>query len=545
VKISNTLTGQKEDFTPGGDEVKLYVCGMTPKFHPHLGHARLFVAADVLRRYLEYRGYRVHHVQNFTDIDDKIIARAADEGDTPEAVARKYSDSYFAAMDALNVLRAHEYPTVTGVMPRIIAFVEGLIARGAAYVADGDVWFSVEHFPDYGALSGRQDALEEGLVGARKELEPGKRDPRDFALWKSAKPGEPAWDSPWGPGRPGWHIECSTMVRETLGDTIDIHGGGYDLLFPHHENERAQSEAFTGQPFVRYWAHIGLLTTSGGEKMSHSLLNFRTVQDVLEHYDPMAVRLYLLQTHYRAPLSFNEEALAGAARGLARLRAASGAPGQAPPVSPPILGRRRGPGDEVGPPSVPPNAGGEARTGARAGDEVGPPSVPPNAGGEARTADERGDGAPANPQSQASTGAAGAGEHEAPATPPGLGGQGGPRARFEAAMDDDFNTSAALAALFELAAELNARRGDPAAAAEVAEGQAVLRELAGVLGLDLAPRAGASAQAAEPFVELLLAVRGDLRAARQWVLADRIRDGLRELGVAVEDHPDGSTWRFE
>ena len=486
MKISNTLTGQKEDFAPGGDEVKLYVCGMTPKFHPHLGHARLFVAADVLRRYLEYRGYRVHHVQNFTDIDDKIIARAADEGDTPEAVARKYSDSYFAAMDALNVLRADEYPTVTGVMPQIIAFVEGLVARGAAYVADGDVWFSVEHFPDYGTLSGRQDALEEGLVGARKELEPGKRDPRDFALWKSAKPGEPAWDSPWGPGRPGWHIECSTMVRETLGDTIDIHGGGYDLLFPHHENERAQSEAFTGQPFVRYWAHIGLLTTSGGDKMSHSLLNFRTVQDLLEHYDPMAVRLYLLQTHYRAPLSFNEEAVAGAARGLARLRAAAGAPQQAPPASPNLAGWRR-PGDE--------HAG------------------------------------------------------EAPASPPELGGtEGGPaaaRARFETAMDDDFNTSAALAALFDLAGELNARRGDPAAAADAAEGQALLRELAGVLGLDLSPRASASAQAAEPFVELLLAVRGDLRTARQWALADRIRDGLRELGVAVEDRPDGSTWHFE
>jgi len=475
MKVSNTLSGQKEEFTPGGDVVRFYVCGMTPKFHPHVGHARIFVAADVMRRYLEYRGYRVHHVQNFTDIDDKIIARAEQEHKPPAEVAREYSDSYFEAMDRLNVLRAHEYPTVTGVMAGIIEFVQALIERGYAYAADGDVWFSVERFPDYGALSGRQETLDESLVGVRKELEPGKRDARDFALWKSAKPGEPAWDSPWGPGRPGWHIECSTMVRATLGDTIDLHSGGQDLIFPHHENERAQSEARTGEPFVRYWAHVGLVTTNG-EKMSHSLLNFRTVQDVLAVYEPMALRLYLLQTHYRSPLAFREDALAAAGRGLARLRAAAEPPGEVA-------------GD---------GAGGAGAAGA--------------------------------------TTSAAAGEA---------------RQRFDAAMDDDFNTPAALGALFDLASEINrrrtaARQGDAAAAAELPALQATLRELAGVLGLDLAGgESGATEAAAEPFVDLLLEVRRELRAAKQWALADRIRDGLRERGVVVEDHPTGSTWRFE
>lgn len=460
LRLSNTLTGRKEPFVPLGDEVKYYVCGMTPKFHPHVGHARLFVAADIVRRYLEYRGYRVRHVQNFTDIDDKIIERARLEGRSPEEVARAYTESYFAVMDALNVQRAHVYPTVTSTMPAIIAFVQGLIERGYAYVSDGDVWFSVARFPGYGQLSHRAEALEEGLVGARKELEPGKRDPRDFALWKRAKAGEPAWDSPWGPGRPGWHIECSTMVRETLGDTIDLHGGGWDLVFPHHENERAQSEALLGVPFVRYWVHVGLVLTDG-EKMAHSLGNFRTVQDILAHHDPMALRLYLLQTHYRVPLTFNEEALASAGRGLRRLRQALS----------PLPG------------------------------EPAPPAEPPGFVREARQ-------------------------------------------RFEQAMDDDLNTAGALAVLFDLASAINARRAP--APAEAAAGQSELRDLAGVLGLDLTRGpAERDAHAAEPFIELLLAVRQELRSAKQWALADRIREGLRELGVIVEDSPQGSTYRFE
>ncbi len=488
VRITNTLSGEKEEFVPVGDVVRMYVCGMTPKFHPHVGHARIFVAADILRRYLEYRGYAVRHVQNFTDIDDKIIARANAEHRRPEEVAKEYSDSYFEAMDALNVLRAHEYPTVTSTMPAIIAFVQGLVESGHAYVGASepgstggrDVWFAVETFPSYGELAGREATLDEQNIGVRVELEPGKRDPRDFALWKSAKPGEPAWDSPWGPGRPGWNIECSAMVRQTLGDTIDIHGGGRDLIFPHHENERAQSEALLGKVFVRYWAHAGLVETAGGEKMSHSLENFQTVHDLLKVYDPMALRLYLLQTHYRAPLTFREDALAAAAQGLARLRGAA----EAIPVG---------------------NAGGGPSAISSPSEMGGPAEGPPS---------------PAGPAAEA-------------------------RARFEAAMDDDFNTSGALAALFDLAKDINSRRQVPAAAAEVTVEQATLRELAGVLGLDLTPRQAAAPAGAEPFVELLLTVRQELRAAKQWALADRIRDGLRERGVVVEDHPGGSTWHFE
>jgi len=322
LRITNTLSGRKEDFVPLGDPVRMYVCGMTPKFHPHIGHARIFLAVDVIRRTLEHRGYRVRHIQNFTDIDDKIIARAQQEGAAADKVARKYTDSYFESMAKIGVRPAHEYPSVTASMPDIIQFVEGLVEQDFAYQVDGDVYFAVAKFPEYGKLSGRTE--ESGMVGVRKELEPGKHDPRDFALWKGAKPGEPSWQSPWGPGRPGWHIECSTMVRETLGDQIDIHAGGEDLIFPHHENEIAQSEAFTGcVPFSKYWAHIGLVTT-GSEKMAHSLMNFTTLQDMLAKYEPAAVRLYLLQTHYRAPMVFSEQGLIDASRTLSTLRAAFG-----------------------------------------------------------------------------------------------------------------------------------------------------------------------------------------------------------------------------
>jgi cysteinyl-tRNA synthetase len=305
----------------------MYVCGMTPKFHPHIGHARLFVGADIIRRTLEQHGYRVHHVQNFTDIDDKIIARAEREGVSAKDVARTYTDSYFQSMAKIGVQPAHAYPSVTASMADIIEFVQALVARGYAYEVDGNVYFEVAKFRDYGKLSGRTEEGG-GLVGARKDLEPGKRAPRDFALWKSAKPGEPSWPSPWGPGRPGWHIECSAMVRETLGEQIDIHAGGEDLIFPHHENEIAQSEALTGKaPFARYWAHIGLVTT-GSEKMAHSLENFTTLQEMLDKYDPAAVRLYLLGTHYRAPMVFTEQGLIESGRTLTTLRAAYGDPAE-------------------------------------------------------------------------------------------------------------------------------------------------------------------------------------------------------------------------
>ena len=333
IRLTNTLSGREEPLVAHGDPLTLYTCGMTPKFHPHVGHARLFIAIDIIRRYLEYRGYRVKHVQNFTDVDDKIIARGHQEDIDPVEVARRYSESYFQTMDALNVRRAHLYPTVTQFMSKIIEFVDGLIERGHAYESEGDVYFDVSTKTDYGKLAGR---TEEGqLVGVRKDLEPHKRHPRDFALWKRAKAGEPAWESPWGPGRPGWHIECSTMSRETLGDQIDLHAGGQDLIFPHHENEIAQSEALTGKvPFCYAWTHIGLVTV-GGEKMAHSVGNFTTVLDVLRHHEPMALRLYLTNTHYRSPLAFNEESLISSGRGLDRLRAAAGPSGDVTSIAAP------------------------------------------------------------------------------------------------------------------------------------------------------------------------------------------------------------------
>src|ERR671933_1346348 len=311
----------------------MYVCGLTPKFHVHLGHARVFVAMDVLRRYLEYRGYKLKHVQNFTDIDDKIIQRAALEKRDARSTADSYMDSYFDSMDRLNVKRADEYPTVTGYMERIVEFVAGLVENNHAYAIDtGDVYFDVASFPAYGKLSRRD--LNSQLVAARKELEPGKRDPRDFALWKRAREGEPSWPSPWGRGRPVWHIECSAMARETLGDQLDIHGGGADLIFPHHENEIAQSESLTGKdPFVRYWAHSGLVVLGGGEKMAHSLENFTTIDAILERYTPLEVRYFLVATHYRSSLTFTLEGEAGDVRvrgiedargALSRLRRALG-----------------------------------------------------------------------------------------------------------------------------------------------------------------------------------------------------------------------------
>jgi cysteinyl-tRNA synthetase len=329
VRIYSTLTGREDELVPLHPDgvLRMYVCGMTPKYHPHIGHGRTFVAMDVVRRYLLFRGFQVKYVQNFTDVDDKIIARAAQEGRAANATAQSYIDSYFEVMDRLNVRRADEYPTVTAYMERIVEFTAGLVETQHAYASElGDVWFDVTSFAEYGKLSRRD--LNSQLVAARKELEPGKRDPRDFALWKRAREGEPNWPSPWGRGRPGWHIECSAMVRETLGDQIDIHGGGADLIFPHHENEIAQSESLTHQsPFARHWTHTGLVTLVGGEKMAHSAENFTTLASILDRYDAQAVRFFFIGTHYRSSLTFAlEETSIGAVivRGIEDARAAMG-----------------------------------------------------------------------------------------------------------------------------------------------------------------------------------------------------------------------------
>ena len=321
LKVYNTLTREKELFVPAEPgKVKIYVCGVTPYNHPHIGNARPFIIWDVIHRYFERQGLAVTHIQNFTDVDDKIIDAAAREGIAWHELAGRYIKAYFEVMDSLNVRRVDLYPRVSGHMPEIIDMVATLVDKGHAYVVDGDVYFSVQDFPSYGHLSGR--SLEDMKAGARVEVDDRKRHPMDFALWKSAKPGEPSWDSPWGPGRPGWHIECSTMSHKYLGCGFDFHGGGSDLIFPHHENEVAQSEAFTGcAPFVRYWVHNGFVTVNS-EKMSKSLGNFFLVKDILAHFRPMVLRFFILSTHYRSPLDFSDERLTEAERAWTRLASA-------------------------------------------------------------------------------------------------------------------------------------------------------------------------------------------------------------------------------
>ncbi|MCY3692003.1 MAG: cysteine--tRNA ligase [Chloroflexi bacterium] len=454
MKLYNTLSGQVEKFVPAdANEVKMYVCGVTPYSATHVGHALSYVVFDTLRRYLEYKGYRVRHIQNFTDVDDKIIQRAQESGVSEDELVEEFIGDYFSAMDALNIQRAAEYPRATREIPRIIDAIAGLIDRGHAYPTAGDVYFRVTSKDDYGKLSHR--TLDSMIAGARIQVDENKEHPMDFVLWKGAKPGEPSWESPWGPGRPGWHIECTAMSLEYLGEQLDIHGGGQDLVFPHHENEIAQSECYTGaKPFSRYWMHNGLLQL-GSDKMSKSLGNLVSVVEVLERYSPDAMRLYFLSSHYRSPLAYSDEGAAAIERSLDRIRHA--------------LTPSNGSGPQV------------------------------------------------NPSSHA--------------------------ARFATAMDDDLNTPQAVAALFDLARDINRGRD---AGQRIDEGQATLRELGGVLGLTFAERASSDTElAAAPFIDLLVSVRSDLRAARQFALADQIRDGLAEQGVALEDSAQGTQWQYQ
>jgi cysteinyl-tRNA synthetase len=320
MKVYNTLSGKKEEFSPQGDEVKMYVCGVTPYDDAHIGHAMSYIIFDVIRRYLRFRSYKVKYVQNVTDIDDKIIDRANKLNIPPAELAQKYTDGYFEDMDALNIERADIYPRATGEIDKIIEVIQGLIDKGYAYAAGGSVYFRVRQVSDYGKLSHRSlDSMVAGECAVGGEE---KEDPMDFALWKASKPGEPYWESPWGRGRPGWHIECSAMSLKYLGDTLDIHGGGQDLIFPHHENEIAQSESFTGKkPFVKYWLHNGLVQF-GEEKMSKSLGNLITIKQALEKYSPDAIRIFILSSHYRNPLTYSEEGLKAAERGAERLQRA-------------------------------------------------------------------------------------------------------------------------------------------------------------------------------------------------------------------------------
>jgi cysteinyl-tRNA synthetase len=318
VNIYDTLTRTKKPLKPfQSNKLRIYVCGPTVYDKAHVGHAMSSIVFDVIRRYLEFKGYGVKHVMNYTDVDDKVIRRAQEQGVEPLSLAQRYITEYDQHLHDLGVLPAHVNPRVSQEMDAIIAMVKGLIEKGFAYKIDGDVYFRVARDEAYGKLSGR--VVDEMLAGARLEVDERKEDPADFALWKASKPGEPAWDSPWGTGRPGWHIECSAMCLRHLGERIDIHGGGNDLIFPHHENEIAQSESFNGTLFAAHWVHNGMMQM-GGEDMSKSTGNVFTIEAFLNEHEPDVLRLLILNSHYRSPLTFNEDVLRQAERGLERLR---------------------------------------------------------------------------------------------------------------------------------------------------------------------------------------------------------------------------------
>lgn len=317
MQLYNTLTRKKEEFVPiNPGKVAMYVCGPTVYNYFHIGNARPFMMFDILRRYLEYRGLEVTYVQNFTDVDDKIINRANEEGIDSLAISEKYIEEYFKDADALGIKRATVHPKVRDTIPEIIAFIEVLVKKGYAYESSGDIYFETSKFKTYGKLS--KQSIEDLESGARVEVNELKRNPVDFALWKAAKPGEPYWESPWGKGRPGWHIECSVMCTKFLGETIDIHAGGADLVFPHHENEIAQSEAYSGKQYVHYWLHNGYINIDN-EKMSKSKGNFFTVRDILNDYEAEVLRFFMVQAHYRSPVNFSRELVEAAASGLERL----------------------------------------------------------------------------------------------------------------------------------------------------------------------------------------------------------------------------------
>jgi len=458
LSVYNDLNRKKETFvplTPG--KVNMYVCGMTVYDLCHLGHARVLVVFDVISRYLRWTGYQVTYVRNITDIDDKIIQRANERGEPFRALTQRFIDAMHEDAAALGILQPDLEPRATEHLPEIIAMISRLIERGHAYVAEnGDVYYDVRSFPGYGSLSGK--SIEDLQVGARVEPGDAKRDPLDFALWKSAKPDEPAWESPWGQGRPGWHIECSAMSTEALGDTFDIHGGGADLTFPHHENEIAQSEGATGHPFVKYWLHNGFVRIND-EKMSKSLGNFFTVREILQRYRAEEVRYFILTSQYRSPLNYDEEHLDNARAALTRFYTALRDLPESEPADDEAL-----------------------------------------------------------------------------------------EAKFHAAMEDDFNTPEALAAMFELAREINRERTtNPARAGALAS---LLRRLGNLLGI-LQDDPEAYLRGGEPGTEgladadidALIERRVQAKKDRNWADADAIRDQLKEAGIVLEDSPSGTTWR--
>ena len=470
--VYNTMTRKKEEFHPlRAGEVSIYCCGVTPYNDPHIGNARPFVTWDVIRRFLARKGYKVRYIQNFTDVDDKIIGAANREGVTWKEISDRYIAAYFKAMDALNVRRADVFPRVSETMEDILRMIETLIARGYAYAtAAGDVYYRVEAFSRYGCLSGR--SLEDMEAGARVEVNETKENPMDFALWKAAKPGEPSWESPWGQGRPGWHIECSAMSVKYLGDAFDFHGGGSDLIFPHHENEIAQAEPCIDgdEKFARYWLHNGFITIDN-EKMSKSKNNFFTVKDILKEFPGEVIRFFILQTHYRSPLDFSDERLREAQTALDRLRNANAVVAE--------LTQREGTAD----------------TGAELAAQA-----------ETFLRD------------------------------------------FDAAMDDDFNTALAISQMFGLAKEINRyhqelERGAAFDAANFGRAADAYHAMAAIIGIFEQEEAPADDGLTDALMDLIIGIRQEARAAKNWAVADKIRDGLKEAGVVLEDTPTGVRWK--
>ena len=456
LRIYDTMSREKRPFVPvTTGRVAMYVCGMTVQDRPHVGHIRAALSGEVMRRYLMHLGFEVVYVYNFTDVDDRIIEKANREGLPYTQVSERNIQAYLAQVERHNILPATHYPRATEHIGEILELIRKLIDKSYAYAAGGDVYFEVRKKADYGKLSGRD--VDDLRAGARVEVGEHKRDPLDFALWKGAKPGEPAWESPWGPGRPGWHIECSAMSMKYLGEHFDIHGGGQDLIFPHHENEIAQSEAATGQPFANFWVENGLVNL-GGEKMSKSTGKLFFIDDIVRETDPEVVRYYLLSTHYRSPIDFTHERLEEAAIAYQRLRA---------------------PLERVG--------------------------------------------------------AWDAADGSSPASSGGAGAAGEAERLFAEAMDDDFNSAKAIGHLFDLARDVN-RALDEGIESEGRDGARALMRLGGVLGLFWKKPA---AQSWEPEVLELVERRESARKARDWKEADTLRARLLEMGVQVEDGPDG------
>lgn len=459
--LYNTLTRQKEVYKPiEAGKIRMYVCGITVYDYCHIGHARVMVSFDVITRYLRSQGWDVTYVRNITDVDDKILNRAIENGESFTDLTDRMIDAMHEDEDALGVLRPDIEPRATGHMDDILDMVQILVDNHYAYVADnGDVYYRISRFPEYGKLSNKNP--EDLLAGARVEVGDIKEDPRDFALWKSAKPGEVSWDSPWGPGRPGWHIECSAMSICCLGETFDIHGGGPDLPFPHHENEIAQSEAATGKQYVNYWMHAGAVRVDD-EKMSKSLGNFFTIREVLKKYHPEVVRYFLLSSHYRSPINYSEENLIEAKGGLERFYTALRPFADVQPVALDTL----------------------------------------------KDSDYY--------------------------------------QRFVTAMDDDFNTREALAAMYDLVRDINtqAKTDDARARQLVAE----LKAMAGIFGiLDADPEAflqgGGEGDLDAAQIEALIVERADAKKNRDFARADQIREDLLAQGVVLEDSREGTTWR--